>query len=254
MPPTSAPMSCRAHEVHAGVLAPQGDQAGRAVGGRDAEHDEDRGHHAEQAGLPAQLAGMPDRRARSHRLDRGAEPVAPLLVVLEHVVAGAGRRQQHRVARLGQPPRRGDHLVEVAARRDRRSAGIPGPARRSAPPRRTRPPPGSARAAARRAGVRLALVPPAEQQHERPVERRDGDLGRGHVGGLGVVDPEHAVDLAHRLHPVRDRPEGPEPAGDRVDAGSRRGPPAAPPRARSPRCGRRAAAAPRGRAAARLPA
>ena len=61
--------------------------------------------------------------------------------------------------------------------------------------------------------VRLALVPPAEQQNERPVERRHRHLGRGDVGALRVVDPENPVDLAHRLHPVRDRPEGPEPGG-----------------------------------------
>ena len=64
---------------------------------------------------------------------------------------------------------------------------------------------------------------------------------------LGVVDPEHAVHLAHRLDPVRDGPEGPEAVGDRGRDRRRPVPPPARRRARWRRCGRPAAAARRAR-------
>src|SRR5207244_11720295 len=60
--------------------------------------------------------------ARSHRLHGRAEPGAPLLIVAEHVVAGAGRGEEHRVARTGQPAGGAEHIVEISGRHDRNPA------------------------------------------------------------------------------------------------------------------------------------
>ena len=76
MPPSSAPMSWRAMKSMPDVLAAERDQAGRAVGGRDAEHDENGGHRAEQAGLPPKLAGMP-HRPRGHIASTAARNRSP---------------------------------------------------------------------------------------------------------------------------------------------------------------------------------
>ena len=63
---------------------------------------------------------------------------------------------------------------------------------------------------------------PAEEQDEGTGERGDRHLGGGDVGGLGVVDVEHPLQLPHRLHPVGERPEGPEPLVECGDLHTRR--------------------------------
>ena len=69
--------------------------------------------------------------------------------------------------------------------------------------------------------VRFAFVAATKQQDERPRHRLDRDQGRGDVGRLAVVDPEHTTHLAHRLHPMCQRPERRQAFGDScmVDAG-----------------------------------
>jgi len=52
-------------------------------------------------------------------------------------------------------------------------------------------------------GVGLPLVPSSQEQNKWPVKRGDSDLGRRDIRGLGIVDPEHALDLPHRLHSMR---------------------------------------------------
>ena len=69
--------------------------------------------------------------------------------------------------------------------------------------------------------IRLALVAPAEQQHEGPRECGNRNGGGGQVGGLGIVDPEHALHFADRLHAVGQRHEAPQSQSEvgRLDAG-----------------------------------
>ena len=130
---SARPISWRSANSDPDALAPQRDQARRAIRGGDPEHEqESRSPPPSRRVSHRSSPGMPHRPARSHRLHRGPEALAPLLVVLEHVVAGAGRRQQHRVARLREPARGGDHLVEGAGRAPP-AAPSPGPAPRAAP-------------------------------------------------------------------------------------------------------------------------
>ena len=104
--------------------------------------------------------------------------------------------------------------------------------------------------------VRLALVAPAKQQHGGARHAVDRDLRRADVRRLGVVDPEHAAELADELEAVR-RARGRSAARPRCARARRasrapdplRSPRATPP-ARSPRCDRRAAEAPRARESA----
>ena len=114
------------------------------------------------------------RVAHRQRLHRGAEHAAAMLVVVEHVVGRAGRRQHDRVARLRQ--RGGARAPRRPAWRRARSASTPRERRVDlvgglADQHDAR---GSDCASQRRAHrrVRAALVAPAGDQHERPRESR----------------------------------------------------------------------------------
>ncbi len=63
-----APVSWRAAKPTPTFWPVHRDQAGRAVGGGDAEHHEHRRDHAEQPGFPPQLAGMANRSSFRHRI------------------------------------------------------------------------------------------------------------------------------------------------------------------------------------------
>src|SRR5262249_54858128 len=66
------------------------------------------------AGAAARAAGLRSFTAISPALRGGQllEHGASMLVVVEHVVAGTGRRQQHHVARVRELPRGVDDFVE----------------------------------------------------------------------------------------------------------------------------------------------
>ena len=126
--------------------------------------------------------------------DGRGEHVAAVGVVAEHVEAGAGRRQQHGVARPRggrarlappRPCRRHARVRADAARAPRRAPARRGrSARRAAPCRRRR------RAAARNPGScrRRRRSAPAGRACPHRGERR------ADVGALGVVDVAHAAD------------------------------------------------------------
>ena len=71
----SAELSHR--EVEPDVLAVHRRQARGAVGGGDAESEQQRGDRAQQAGLPAHLARVPDRRPLSHIASTACRKRAP---------------------------------------------------------------------------------------------------------------------------------------------------------------------------------
>ncbi len=185
-----------------------------------------------------------DRCAHSASTDR-AELCAALLVVVEHVVAGAGRREQHRVARLGEARRRSRAPRQRSPPRTTGTASA-----RSASTQRRGLAVGhdgaaaAAQAAAPAAGTTLPCgAHPSSRTYGRSsaLERH---RRRGDVGGLAVVDPEHAVHLPDRLQPVRQRAKRPKPLGDRLEAARRPSAPRARQPARWPRCDRPAAGAP----------
>ena len=70
-------------------------------------------------------------------------------------------------------------------------------------------------------GVWLALVPTAEKEDQRLIERRDRGYGRGDVRGLGIVHPPDAAALRHGLQPVGQTTKAPQRRCEGVRIGSR---------------------------------
>jgi hypothetical protein len=141
--------------------------------------------------------------------DRGLEGGAPLGVVGELVVAGAGGGEQDGVARLGQAEADGDGLADRGGPHHRARVGGPGEGdgqlvgRLPDQHHPDQPVDG--------AGDELvegqALVAAAGD----PDDPREGGQGPGggvRVGRLGVVDEGDAADLAGRGQPVRPGGEG----------------------------------------------
>jgi len=128
------------------------------------------------------------------------EAPSAVLVVPEHVVRGATRRQQDHAIRTGRTVRDRGPLRPVF------------PLARRAPGPRLRHRPGpladqhellhvAAHEPRERREV-LALVAAAGDQHDRRLEALQRDLERAGVRRLGVVHEPHAADLAGALQPV----------------------------------------------------
>ncbi len=135
---------------------------------------------------------------------------------LEH----AGR-QQHHVARSGDLGRSDDDVFEAPGQQLHGH----GPAELALDPPSRRPVgehvPRMAgqRATERREVLSLVLAP--EQDHDRPVDAGQRAERRRDVGRLGVVDPQNAASLGHRLHPVRKGSRRAEPLRDALGIGPR---------------------------------
>ena len=146
-------------------------------------------------------------RPAASRSTAAAEHVAPVVVVAEHVEAGAGRRQHHRVARAGQPAARAATASSrVAGALDHGHHRRPAPRRCDRPPRRSPPPPAPPPAGPR---------PAARSCRPCRGRRRSAPPGAGTRPGPPPPRPRWSPSsrrrsatpstLAHQDHPVGQR-------------------------------------------------
>ena len=255
MPPMAAPESWRSAKPEARVLPLERHQARGAVRGRNAEHHEHGRDHAQEPGFPPQLAGMAYRPGAHSASHRGAEAISPLLVVPEHVVAGAGGRQQHGIARPGQLPRRGQHVGERCLPAPR-SDWSSDPSRSADPPRhRPRRHGSGPRSRLRQPGVGLSLVP-CRRGAARSCRSSAATATSVEVMLVDLESLIHSTPFTSRTGSTRcgmarnDR----NPSAMRSSGAPRPRAPPGPPPAHWPRCDRPAAEARRAAAPPRRPA
>ena len=120
------------------------------------------------------------------------------------IEAGTGRRQQHDIARLRQLPCRGDRRLHAGCKQEPGGVGRLAGESRAIFTNQDR----GAHMAPERFGQRgkiLLLALATRDQNQVVIVGQAVDCGNGcaDVGRLGIVDPAHAVALAHHLATVR---------------------------------------------------
>ena len=143
-------------------------------------------------------------------MHRGDEGLAAAHIAEEHVIAGAGRRQQHRIAGPARRMSRPHRLVHTCPRESGRSRCGQERGRSTGRHARSAQPPVRAVPPRRRAARTPVPCPRRRDQHHRPghtVQRCDAGLD---IGALGVVVERHAAHDRSFLEPVREPLEGPQ--------------------------------------------
>src|SRR5215813_12820731 len=149
-------------------------------------------------------------------VDDGHEDLAAVLVVVEHVEGGTGRREQHHVARARQGAGGGHRVPHgggVDAGHARRLESRPyGGAIDPDEHRLAHVPPRGIRE--RREVLPLPFA--SRDQHDRLREALERLYGRGDVGALGVVVVDDAAFLGDALDAVGDAAERADARADRL--------------------------------------